>query len=239
MSNKVWNKAKGILAASLFAMLLAACDQQAAPQAPSEDLEAQASSCRYVFVRGIYLDNTREFGTDPEVMLAAMVRDGGSGRKLDYDSVNDTGKWYSANTYIGCASRDALFQWYERDGSNLDVTVSVKGVSLGVKIDNGDDDMGEALIPLSDTRYWPITTDVGDVRFKHCAVPYLAQGSSGGAVTHLQNRLKARGFNPGTVDGKFGTQTYNAVVAFQKSVFSQPLEWDGKVGSQTWGKLGC
>lgn len=238
MSNKVWNKAKGFLAAGLFAILLGACDQQAAPQAPSEDLEAQASSCRYVFVRGIYLDNDREPVGDPEVMLAAMTRDSGSARKLDYASVNDTGKWYSTNTYIGCASRDALFQWYERDGSNLDVTVSVKGVSLGLKIDNGDDDMGEALIPLSDTRYWPITTDVGDVRFKHCAVPYLAQGSTGEAVKHLQRRLTARGFST-TVDGSFGPQTYNSVIAFQKSVFSQPGEWDGKVGSQTWGKLGC
>jgi peptidoglycan hydrolase-like protein with peptidoglycan-binding domain len=39
-------------------------------------------------------------------------------------------------------------------------------------------------------------------------------------------------------DGKFGTKTYNAVVAAQKHAFpDSPGEWDGQVGAKTWAKL--
>jgi hypothetical protein len=50
------------------------------------------------------------------------------------------------------------------------------------------------------------------------------------AVRKLQKRLAALGFDPGDIDGEFGTQTDAAVRAFQKS---RSLTVDGVVGTDT------
>ena len=65
--------------------------------------------------------------------------------------------------------------------------------------------------------------------------PTLAQGSRGSSVIDLQTRLKAQGFNPGTIDGIFGPNTKSAVMAFQRS---KGLVQDGIVGINTWTALG-
>lgn len=62
----------------------------------------------------------------------------------------------------------------------------------------------------------------------------LSIGSSGSSVRQLQQRLKAAGFNPGTVDGDFGARTQSAVRAYQRS---RRLEVDGKVGTETMRAL--
>jgi peptidoglycan hydrolase-like protein with peptidoglycan-binding domain len=66
------------------------------------------------------------------------------------------------------------------------------------------------------------------------SLPTLREGSSGPAVRDLQTKLKAAGFNPGTVDGAFGPKTKAAVLAFQRA---KGITADGIVGPQTWGKL--
>jgi peptidoglycan hydrolase-like protein with peptidoglycan-binding domain len=39
-------------------------------------------------------------------------------------------------------------------------------------------------------------------------------------------------------DGKFGLETYNAVIAFQKKVFpNDPGQWDGRVGKNTLNQM--
>src|SRR4051794_40861448 len=39
-------------------------------------------------------------------------------------------------------------------------------------------------------------------------------------------------------DGKFGQETHNTVVAFQKKVFpKEPKEWDGRVGPKTLAEM--
>jgi peptidoglycan hydrolase-like protein with peptidoglycan-binding domain len=39
-------------------------------------------------------------------------------------------------------------------------------------------------------------------------------------------------------DGKFGDKTYNAVIAVQKEAIpNDSSQWDGQVGTKTWGKL--
>lgn len=48
--------------------------------------------------------------------------------------------------------------------------------------------------------------------------PVLTRGSKGENVKKLQRRLKELGFYTGSIDGDFGTGTYNAVKAFQKSI---------------------
>jgi peptidoglycan hydrolase-like protein with peptidoglycan-binding domain len=64
--------------------------------------------------------------------------------------------------------------------------------------------------------------------------PTLRQGSRGSAVTTLQARLKALRFDPGPIDGIFGSQTASAVRAFQSA---RRIQVDGVVGPQTWGAL--
>lgn len=66
--------------------------------------------------------------------------------------------------------------------------------------------------------------------------PYtvLGLGSKGPAVTDMQKKLKAAGFDPGPIDGRFGPKTKAAVEAFQKD---RGLETDGIAGPETLGEL--
>jgi N-acetylmuramoyl-L-alanine amidase len=58
---------------------------------------------------------------------------------------------------------------------------------------------------------------------------------TGDKVREIQQKLKAAGFDPGSVDGEFGPHTHAAVVAFQLSLGLLP---DGEVGPQTAQALG-
>ena len=53
---------------------------------------------------------------------------------------------------------------------------------------------------------------------------------TGDKVKEIQQKLKAAGFDPGSIDGEFGPHTRAAVVAFQLSLGLLP---DGEVGPQT------
>ena len=65
-------------------------------------------------------------------------------------------------------------------------------------------------------------------------MPMLYRGCTGDAVKALQEKLNAKGFDSGNVDGIFGAKTYAAVTAFQKA---NSLGVDGIVGKLTWAKL--
>lgn len=60
-------------------------------------------------------------------------------------------------------------------------------------------------------------------------------GAEGADVVKLQEKLKELGFNPGRVDGEFGSGTEAAVIAFQRS---EGLLADGVVGVRTLAALG-
>jgi len=62
----------------------------------------------------------------------------------------------------------------------------------------------------------------------------LVKGMRNANVTILQTQLIRRGFNPGAIDGIFGSHTEAAVKAFQRSI---GLYVDGKVGEMTWEAL--
>jgi len=63
------------------------------------------------------------------------------------------------------------------------------------------------------------------------AEPILKSGSTGEAVRQLQQALKDHGYDPGAVDGQFGSKTESAVKAFQQN---HSLTADGVVGEITW-----
>ena len=60
-------------------------------------------------------------------------------------------------------------------------------------------------------------------------------GSRGDEVRQIQTRLRELGYNPGTVDGIYGTNTQNAVRAFQRD---KGLSVDGIAGPKTLKALG-
>ncbi|GAA4610295.1 L,D-transpeptidase family protein [Actinoallomurus liliacearum] len=68
------------------------------------------------------------------------------------------------------------------------------------------------------------------------ANPTLHYGDKGAAVTRLQQRLIALHYDPGTVDGQYGSQTRFAVWAFQKAQGMHPNQ-SAPVGSKTWAAL--
>lgn len=62
----------------------------------------------------------------------------------------------------------------------------------------------------------------------------IKEGNSGDGVKWLQNKLKAKGFYIGDIDGKFNVITLGAVLAFQKK---NNLVVDGLVGAKTRNAL--
>ena len=94
-------------------------------------------------------------------------------------------------------------------GTNVDVTVKVVRRSSG----GG-----------GSSYYAPVVPDM----------PMVYWGCTGDAVKTLQEKLNAKGFHSGNVDGIFGAKTYAAVTAFQKA---NSLGVDGIVGKLTWAKL--
>lgn len=63
----------------------------------------------------------------------------------------------------------------------------------------------------------------------------LTKGNTGSKVKTLQVRLESQGFEPGPVDGVFGSRTLAAVKRFQEF---QGLEVSGIVDDTTWKALG-
>lgn len=62
----------------------------------------------------------------------------------------------------------------------------------------------------------------------------LKKGSRGADVTYLQQRLTAKGYGVGAIDGIFGQKTLEAVKAFQAE---HGIVVDGIVGAKTWAAL--
>ena len=90
---------------------------------------------------------------------------------------------------------------------------------------------------LSDTTWtnWAIPKGLYDDKtIKNAArikqVATLKKGSTGPEVKALQEKLKTLGYDPGTIDGNYGTKTVSAVKAFQKDHL---LTVDGIAGMAT------
>jgi peptidoglycan hydrolase-like protein with peptidoglycan-binding domain len=64
--------------------------------------------------------------------------------------------------------------------------------------------------------------------------PTLGYGDTGETVADVQTFLQNQGYNPGEVDGVYGSRTGTAVREFQED---QGLFADGIVGRQTWNAM--
>lgn len=62
----------------------------------------------------------------------------------------------------------------------------------------------------------------------------LKKGSRGADVTYIQQRLAAKGYGVGAIDGIFGQKTFEGVKAFQAE---HGIGVDGIVGAKTWVAL--
>src|SRR5215475_10087231 len=82
---------------------------------------------------------------------------------------------------------------------------------------------------------WPASLTWRRTRRGGQAMAVLREGSAGSEVAKLQAQLQDLGFNPGPIDGRFGSATEAAVLAFQKSA---GLLADGIAGPRTQGALG-
>lgn len=80
----------------------------------------------------------------------------------------------------------------------------------------------------------PTPTPTPTTKYVTIKMPMLQKGSVSEAVKSLQQLLNAKGYNCGTPDGDFGTNTYNGVRNFQTK---NKLEVDGIVGEATWNRL--
>ena len=67
-----------------------------------------------------------------------------------------------------------------------------------------------------------------------CYLPQLKKGHVDDSVKVLQTILNYLGYNCGTVDGIFGSDTDTAIKKYQKA---QGLSADGIVGKDTWKAL--
>ncbi|MFI0979929.1 peptidoglycan-binding protein [Streptomyces sp. NPDC021093] len=65
----------------------------------------------------------------------------------------------------------------------------------------------------------------------------LMPNTQGADVAEAQCLLRQHGFDPGAVDGLYGTRTQDAVKAFQRQQKQQRLVVDGLVGEDTWREL--
>jgi murein L,D-transpeptidase YcbB/YkuD len=65
-------------------------------------------------------------------------------------------------------------------------------------------------------------------------VKVIAEAKYRPSIRQIQKALKNAGYNPGTIDGRMGRETKDAIRAFQRA---NGLKADGKAGRNTWKLL--
>ena len=92
-------------------------------------------------------------------------------------------------------------------------------------------DVGQALTQAERNRIWNTANNLGACS---AGFPVLRSGSRGVYVLILQDALNALGYSTQTLDGVFGGNTRNALVAYQRD---NGLSADGVVGCGTWTRI--
>ena len=151
-----------------------------------------------------------------------------SGKKLSDAALTTTG---------GTFSVPGTVKWVDdTTGADLPDTTTVEANKLYKWVFTPTDSANYESINGS-IKLWNKSTSSGGGSYYAPVVPDMPMvywGCTGDAVKTLQEKLNAKGFNSGNVDGIFGAKTYAAVTAFQKA---NSLGVDGIVGKLTWAKL--
>lgn len=150
-----------------------------------------------------------------------------SGKKLSDAALTTTG---------GTFSVPGTVQWVDDTGAALPDTTTVEANKLYKWVFTPTDSTNYESINGS-IKLWSKSTSSGGGSYYAPVVPDMPMvywGCTGDAVKTLQEKLNAKGFDSGNVDGIFGAKTYAAVTAFQKA---NSLGVDGIVGKLTWAKL--
>ena len=150
-----------------------------------------------------------------------------SGKKLSDAALTTTG---------GTFSVPGTVQWVDDTGAALPDTTTVEANKLYKWVFTPTDSTNYESINGS-IKLWSKSTSSGGGSYYAPVVPDMPMvywGCTGDAVKTLQEKLNAKGFHSGNVDGIFGAKTYAAVTAFQKA---NSLGVDGIVGKLTWAKL--
>ena len=151
-----------------------------------------------------------------------------SGKKLSDAALTTTG---------GTFSVPGTVKWVDdTTGADLPDTTTVEANKLYKWVFTPNDSTNYESINGS-IKLWHKSTSSGSGSYYAPVVPDMPMvywGCTGDAVKTLQEKLNAKGFDSGNVDGIFGAKTYAAVTAFQKA---NSLGVDGIVGKLTWAKL--
>ena len=150
-----------------------------------------------------------------------------SGKKLSDAALTTTG---------GTFSVPGTVKWVDDTGAALPGTTTVEANKLYKWVFTPTDSTNYESINGS-IKLWSKSTSSGGGSYYAPVVPDMPMvywGCTGDAVKTLQEKLNAKGFHSGNVDGIFGAKTYAAVTAFQKA---NSLGVDGIVGKLTWAKL--
>ena len=151
-----------------------------------------------------------------------------SGKKLSDAALTTTGSTFSVPGTV---------KWVDdTTGADLPDTTTVEANKLYKWVFTPTDSANYESINGS-IKLWSKSTSSGGGSYYAPVVPDMPMvywGCTGDAVKTLQEKLNAKGFHSGNVDGIFGAKTYAAVTAFQKA---NSLGVDGIVGKLTWAKL--
>lgn len=158
----------------------------------------------------------------------------GSNSIWDYDCRNDTkGKLKDGVRTDGKEVRPGSAVFLTRKESNRTNRHHI-GIYIGsnMVIEAKGTKSGVVASPLS---HWDEVAELKDISYDGEVIwMTLMKGCKGDEVKQLQMILMQKGYNPGTADGKFGSQTEAAVKAFQRD---NGLTADGVVGQKTWAVL--
>lgn len=148
-----------------------------------------------------------------------------------YTKITTSGKTLEdANLTKGTITPDGTIKW-----NDAKTTVVEANKSYGWTFTPTDSANYESI--NGSIKLWSKSTSSGGGSYYAPVVPDMPMvywGCTGDAVKTLQEKLNAKGFHSGNVDGIFGAKTYAAVTAFQKA---NSLGVDGIVGKLTWAKL--
>jgi len=129
--------------------------------------------------------------------------------------------------FTGCASKDNA-----RRINSVQAQISVITEEL-IRLDQSIQEVRGA-IQTEENRYQELTTKMASAAEEGAEGVYRTPSGFTLPSLSIQKALRKAGYYQGKLDGKIGSDTRQAIKAFQKD---HGLEPDGVVGRATWSKL--